>query len=205
MLNKTIKILNILSYTLLVFCFLVFLLLRLNIIVEVKGISMNDTYSEGELLFTIKSNEFNYEDIVIIELDTKDYFIVKRIIAKENDVVAVQNNGQVLLNEEALDEPYAKLGNCKAFEMIEVPSNTYFCLGDNRAHSSDSRDYGVFATRDIKSKVLFNITHKLGINVDNYKFILFAPVLVIMLLQIILEGVQKHADYFTRQSNKDCK
>lgn len=205
MLNKIIKVLNILSYTLLVFCFLVFLLLRLNIIVEVKGISMNDTYSEGELLFTIKSNELNYEDIVIIELDTKDYFIVKRIIAKENDVVAVQNNGQVLLNEEVLDEPYVKLGNCKAFEMIEVPSNTYFCLGDNRAHSSDSRDYGAFATQDIKSKVLFNITHKLGINVDNYKFILFAPVLVIMLLQIILEGVQKHADYFTRQSNKDCK
>ena len=51
MLNKIIKILNIVGSTLLVFCFVVFLLLRLNIIVEVKGVSMNETYSEGELLF----------------------------------------------------------------------------------------------------------------------------------------------------------
>ena len=56
MLNKIIKILNIVGSTLLVFCFVVFLLLRLNIIVEVKGVSMNDTYSEGELLFVLKSN-----------------------------------------------------------------------------------------------------------------------------------------------------
>lgn len=198
MLNKIVKILNILNYTLVVFCFLIFLLLKLNVIVEVKGVSMNDTYSDGELLFTLKSNKLTYKDIVIIELDTKDYFIVKRIIAKENDLVAVQDNGQVLLNEEALDEPYAKLGNCKTFEMIEVPSNTYFCLGDNRAHSADSRDYGVFATQAIKSKVLFNITHKTGINVNNYKFVIFTPVLIVTLSLIILEGVKKHADYFTR-------
>lgn len=199
MLNKIIKILNIVGSTLLVFCFTVFLLLQLNIIVEVKGVSMNNTYSEGELLFVLKSNELDYEDIVIIEPDTKDYFIVKRIIAKEHDTIAVQADGKVLLNEEVKDESYAKLGSCKAFEIIEVPTNTYFCLGDNRAHSIDSRDYGVFAEDNIKSKVLFNITHKTGINASNFKIILFVPILIILLLQIILEGVKRKCRLFYKE------
>lgn len=199
MLNKIIKILNIVGSTLLVFCFMVFLLLRLNIIVEVKGVSMNDTYSEGELLFVFKSSELDYEDVVIIEPDTKDYFIVKRIIAKEHDTIAVQADGKVLLNEEVKDESYAKLGSCKAFEMIEVPTNTYFCLGDNRAHSMDSRDYGVFTTKHIKSKVICNITHKTGINASNFKIILFVPILTILVLQIILEGVKKKCRLFYKE------
>lgn len=199
MLNKIIKIFNIVGSTLVVFCFTVFLLLRLNIIVEVKGVSMNDTYSEGELLFVLKSNELNHEDIVIIEPDTKGYFIVKRIIAKEHDTIAVQADGKVLLNEEIKDENYAKLGSCKSFEMIEVPTNTYFCLGDNRAHSVDSRDYGVFTEDNIKSKVLFNITHKTGINASNFKIILFVPILIILLSQIILEGVKRKCKLFYKE------
>ena len=202
MLNKISKILNILGYTLLAFCFLIFLLLRLDIIVVVRGASMNDTYSEGEFLFAIKSNKLNYGDIVILEPDTEDYFIVKRIIAKEHDTIAVQADGKVLLNEKLLDEPYAKLGNCKAFETIEVPDDTYFCLGDNRAHSTDSREYGVFTIKNIKAKVLFNITQNTGINIKNYKFILFVPVLIIILLQIILEGVKKKCRLF-KDARKD--
>lgn len=47
--------------------------------------------------------------------------------------------------------PYVK----KDFAEITIPSGHFFCMGDNRDHSSDSREWGLVPKANIKGKALF--------------------------------------------------
>ncbi|HEY2184167.1 MAG TPA: signal peptidase I [Xanthobacteraceae bacterium] len=67
---------------------------------------------------------------------------IKRIIAVEGDRIAIRA-GRAVVNGMALEEPYVEEGADRMVpDMLEtqVPAGHVFVLGDNRAHSVDSRD-----------------------------------------------------------------
>lgn len=69
--------------------------------------------------------------------DTKD--LVKRVIAVGGDHLVIKD-GVVSVNGKKLDEPYVSKGNYTEGNIdIIVPKDTYFCMGDNRSRSLDSR------------------------------------------------------------------
>jgi signal peptidase I len=131
---------------------------------QVKGSSMQPNFENGEYLLTNKiTYRFNQPqrgDIVIFKAPPKqEYDYIKRIIGLPGDQVSLQK-GKLFINGSLLDEtsylPQDTFTSEGHFlpegKEITVPEKQYFVVGDNRLHSSDSRDWGYIMTGDIVGK-----------------------------------------------------
>lgn len=126
----------------------------------VDGSSMEPTLHNGQRLLV---NKFIYHfrppqpgDVIVFRYpaNPREDFI-KRVIGVGGDTVGIID-GQVLVNDHPLDEPYLiepTYGN----HLVEVPPGKVFVLGDNRNNSRDSRypDVGLLTRRDIIGKAAF--------------------------------------------------
>jgi signal peptidase I len=73
----------------------------------------------------------------VAQPEDKDY--VKRVIGLPGDVVEL-SDGQLFVNGVKVDEPYLNGEvDTRPFGPVTVPDGMLFVLGDNRAHSGDSR------------------------------------------------------------------
>ena len=77
---------------------------------------------------------------------------VKRVIGEPGDTVEIVH-GEVIVNGEALDEPYLERASTETFGPLVVPEGHYYVLGDNRLNSEDSRFFGTVPVEKIVGKV----------------------------------------------------
>lgn len=147
----------------LVFCVLLFsFFVRL---VDVIGSSMYPTLEDGDkiviskLFYTPKQG-----DIVVFRKESfKEEPLVKRIIAVEGQTVDIDfEKGVVYVDGTALDEPYiAELTKERLdfYGPVTVPEGCAFVMGDNRMHSTDSRDdrVGFVDMRSIMGKAYITV------------------------------------------------
>lgn len=119
--------------------------------VRVVGSSMYPSLYDGDLVIASKVDyrvhAVERGDVVILRdpLDPSRDFI-KRVVGLPGDRIQIHDH-RVLVNGDALREPYVQTpwvapGDWPgpgAQDSVVVPSASYFVLGDNRDHSSDSR------------------------------------------------------------------
>lgn len=134
----------------------------------VKETSMQPTLYENNYIFLSKQSyrfgEPEKGDIIVFhtKLRTqtgKEKLLIKRIIGVPGDVVRV-DEGLVSINGDAIDEPYILEPYTAGFvDDLEIPEGSLFVMGDNRAHSADSRDpdIGLVKEKDIIGKAVFRV------------------------------------------------
>lgn len=133
---------------------------------KVQGNSMVPTLNSGDYLITEKvsyrfRNPKSGEIIVLKNPRDESQDFIKRIIAVPSDTIRVLNN-TVYINDEVLVEKYLPPGvrtRAGSFltegSIIKVASNQYFVFGDNREHSSDSREWGPVTKEEIIGRGFF--------------------------------------------------
>lgn len=122
----------------------------------VEGASMEPTYHQNTILLANRFATPKHGDAVLAA-EPAYGTVVKRVLAKGGDSISIAE-GQVFINGEALDEPYVVYNDTRSMGEAVIPDGHYFLAGDNRAHSTDSRNgLGLFTEDDIIGVVFFNI------------------------------------------------
>lgn len=129
-------------------------------VLQIYGASMNPTLQDGQIVFSVKANDWEQGDIIAFYYNNK--ILIKRVIAGPGDLVNITEEGVVYVNDRMLEEPYAaelSLGSADITFPYQVPDSSFFVLGDNRSTSVDSRHTAVgCVTEDqIVGKVVFRI------------------------------------------------
>lgn len=112
-------------------------------IIVVEGDSMRPTLETNEKLAVEKVSRYfgipKRGDIIIVHYPDKEGTYVKRAIGLPGESVEVRDS-IVYIDGQPLDEPYINSAEpYMDMSAVVVPADTVFVMGDNRAHSLDSR------------------------------------------------------------------
>ena len=129
-------------------------------VLRIYGASMTPTLNEGDIVVSLKETGVQQGDLVAFYAGNK--LLVKRCIAGPGQWVDIDESGDVYVDGRQLDEPYLTekaLGECDLELPCQVPDNRYFCMGDQRLTSVDSRStaVGCVSQEQIVGKVLFRV------------------------------------------------
>ena len=129
-------------------------------VLQIYGSSMTPTLQDGEIIFSVKTSEFEPGEIVAFYYNNK--ILVKRVICGPGDWIDIDEDGTVYVNEVRLEEPYLTektLGDCNIDLPFQVPDGKVFVMGDHRSTSVDSRNtaVGCVAQEQIVGKIIFRI------------------------------------------------
>ena len=133
---------------------------------QVDGKSMEPTFHNAEYILTDKisyriSSPKRGDVVVFHSPQDAGTDFIKRIVGVPGDIVMVKD-GYFYLNGTRLDEEYindpGKVAPGRFMRegaSAEVPNGQYLVMGDNRLHSSDSREWGFVPRTNIVGRAFF--------------------------------------------------
>ena len=129
-------------------------------VLQIYGSSMTPTLNEGEVVVSVKGSSFEQGDLIAFYYGNK--ILVKRCIATPGQWVDIDEDGNVYVDGNRLNEPYVKekaFGDCDIKLPYQVPEDRYFCMGDHRETSVDSRNssVGCISEEQIIGRIFFRI------------------------------------------------
>lgn len=133
---------------------------------KVSGNSMVPTYHNNDFLITekisYKMREPKHGEVIVLKNPRDESMdFIKRVIALPGDTIEVRNE-QIFLNNQPLVESYLSPGTptqagafLKEGLPVKAAAYQYYVIGDNRGHSSDSREWGPIKKEEIIGRALF--------------------------------------------------
>lgn len=125
------------------------------LITQTRGQGMFPALKDGDLAIVFRLQEdYAREDVITYTVEGERYF--GRIIARETDVVTLDDGGSLMVNGttqsgEIMYPTYAKEGIEYPYR---VPAGCVFVLGDYRTQTQDSRDFGPIPMENVEGKVI---------------------------------------------------
>jgi signal peptidase I len=88
--------------------------------------------------------------------------LIKRVIGLPGERVVVKSGVTTIYNASntegfVIEEPFVVYKDLRKNVDLTLDDHHYFMMGDNRAQSYDSRDWGPLDAKDIKGQVLFRV------------------------------------------------
>ena len=129
-------------------------------VLQIYGSSMTPTLNEGEVVVSVKGSSFKQGDLIAFYYGNK--ILVKRCIATPGQWVDIDEDGNVYVDGKRLKESYVKekaFGDCDIKLPYQVPEDRYFCMGDYRETSVDSRNssVGCISEEQIIGRIFFRV------------------------------------------------
>lgn len=131
---------------------------------EVKGNSMVPNFEHGDFLLTDKISyrfgEPERGDVIVFKAPQNSNFdYIKRIVGLPGEAVEIKE-GKFFVDGKRLEENYLPedtyIREGKTLReglVLTIPAGEYWVMGDNRQHSSDSREWGPVPRENIVGKV----------------------------------------------------
>jgi len=130
--------------------------------VRVSGTSMDPTLEEGEIMLLNKLSDIERNDIVVLNLNTYDGYLIKRVIGMPGETIEYEN-GNLFINGKKYKDKFND-GHTEDFDKIKLADDEYFVMGDNRMWSKDSRTFGPVKASSIdgETKIVIFPFNKVG-------------------------------------------
>lgn len=126
---------------------------------------MYPTFYDNDILILNKLkyrfSDIERGDVVALRFEDTNY-LIKRVIGLPGETVEFKDN-QLYINGVEVEEDYLEDDVVtEDFQLSQIgyqviPEGMYFVLGDNREHSSDSRELGLVAEKDILGETSIRI------------------------------------------------
>jgi len=147
---------------------------------NVYGDSMVPTLNSGDVIFTQKISTYFHSykrgDVVILDGSNMEgyygkEYLVKRVVGLPGETIKIENGNVYIKAKDSTDfyqlvENYLPQGTKttmmedglkRGYNEVTLADDEYFCLGDNRPVSNDSRNLGPFSVKRIKAVAVIRV------------------------------------------------
>lgn len=127
----------------------------------VQGESMEPNFHTNEIIITNKLSYLTKKpqrgDVVVLKFpgDPDRIKYIKRIIGLPNETLEIRNSKIYIDGQEIVESYIPKDTYTEPDMTINIGSDEYFIVGDNRPNSNDSRAWGTARTNDLIGKGFF--------------------------------------------------